>query len=358
MTPLTLKRRVFRKLNTSSYSCFCGPAWRAKNGTCLNLWQRFVPKVEKTLIVSGVKVNKTDLITRQWHINLWFTDKKHWMTISQLCVRVLHMFFCIFFACVCLDDHSMCVCESDSPRVSYSSTKVSFPFLLHTSPLCYFRAMLAELLVSRGSHKTHTQSNMRNPLGVFWRSARSIFYMAPVRWSWQNYPGFLSKWKNIVLHKTVRGPDHVNATVALAHNGTHTHTFPHTHTKIGSYRHQHTHNDVLIVSCRQRRSGIEKLELRQSADSGNKPVREKVCICVWKREEDIVLCGGLSTCARVCTKPECPDHHSAHFEIFYPPLWGQDKICLLARQQNQKKRSCSCQNSIEKKTEVKRRSLL
>ena len=87
-----------------------------------------------------------------------------WMNKLWVCMCV--------FECVCV-----CVCESDSPSVSYSSTKMSFPFLLHTSLLCYFRAMLAELVVSRdhahANTHTHTHNNMQNTLRVFWRSERS-----------------------------------------------------------------------------------------------------------------------------------------------------------------------------------------
>lgn len=103
----------------------------------------------------------------------------HWQVHN--CVCGLHM-FCILYACVCLDDLTPCVCECvcDSPRVSYSSTKVSFPFLLHTSPLCYFRAMLAELVVSRGSHNAHTQNNMKTHWECFGR-VRGASFMAQFR---------------------------------------------------------------------------------------------------------------------------------------------------------------------------------
>lgn len=79
-----------------------------------------------------------------------------WMTPS-VCV--------CFYVWACVQDR-----ESDSSHVSYSSTKVSFPFLFHTSPIFYFCAQLVELVVS--SHNT------QNPLGVFWKSEkRCAFFM-------------------------------------------------------------------------------------------------------------------------------------------------------------------------------------
>lgn len=69
-----------------------------------------------------------------------------------------------------------CVKLSHS-SVSYSCTKVSFPFLLHTSG--YFWATSVKLETAgahaqpKNAHARTTRSNMQNPLGVFWESERS-----------------------------------------------------------------------------------------------------------------------------------------------------------------------------------------
>lgn len=128
----------------------------------------------------------------------------------------------------------VCVSESDSPRVSYSWTKVSFPFLLHTSQLCYFRAMLAELVVCRGSlshtHTKHTQHTHTKPTGSVLERVRGAVHLLCCSGTIADLVELTEisrvtrKVKNIILHKMVKGPDRVNATAALPHTR-HAHAF-------------------------------------------------------------------------------------------------------------------------------------
>lgn len=59
-----------------------------------------------------------------------------WKPFTTRCVLYA---FNILYELVWICTTYFCVCESDSPCVSYSSTRMSFPFLLHTSPVCYFK---------------------------------------------------------------------------------------------------------------------------------------------------------------------------------------------------------------------------
>lgn len=176
-------------------------------------------------------------------------------------------------------------------RVSYSSTKLSFPFLLHTSPVCYFWAMFAELIVSSRSHThakhahvhTHTHyTTCKTHWECFSGDVHLLWCTGTIADSVEQteISRVTRKVKNIILHKMVKGPDHVNATVALSYKGMHTHSHIH---KFRLTHRQWCPNSVLQAGG-QRQAGVEKLELRQSADSGNKPVRERDRVCVCQRE--------------------------------------------------------------------------
>lgn len=149
MTSVTLKCSILRKTA-------CSQTQRSVNR------QRVIQDETTCIFKCTLKLRGLTILNMGKSFILCYLKKIETQDISDPPITQNSSSLPLYSFCLCAKINtpcvSVCMWESDSPRVSYSSTKVSFPFLLHTSPLCYFRAMLAELVVSRGS-LSHTHSN-------------------------------------------------------------------------------------------------------------------------------------------------------------------------------------------------------
>lgn len=148
------------------------------------------------------------------------------------------MCFCILYihVCVCMYMRKprLCVCvcvKVTHPMLVTPLLNCPFLFLLHTSPVCYFWALLAVLILSSESH-TYTYT-LTTTCKAHWECFRRVRGDVHLLWCAGTIADSLEqteisrvtrKVKNIILHKMVKGPDHVNATVALPYKGMYTHT--------------------------------------------------------------------------------------------------------------------------------------